>query len=205
MIMMLVIKSSGTCSWTQVSSSAESIRWKSCESSRVICSATWQVNFLLLVTWTLLLELHILWVAVLIFGLCDTTSTDLKLSKLWRRGVRLKLPDLWMWNQFSQWKRCWRSQIKSQLWGHIHKNHDQGWWTHISKSGSSRVRRSSYLRMNWDLTECCFYLSQNSQLLTRQTSKPEPIPSFHAWSSWWWTQSTSREGFCSRSPPSLSF
>ena len=108
MIMMLVIKSSGTCSWTQVSSSAESIRWKSCESSSVICSATWQVNFLLLGTWTVLLELHILWVAVLIYGLCDTTSTDLKLSKLWHRGFRLKLPDLWKWNQFGQWKRCWQ-------------------------------------------------------------------------------------------------
>ena len=47
---------------------------------------------------------------VLINGLCDTTSTDLKLSKLWHWGFRLKLPDLWMWNQFGQWKRCWQSR-----------------------------------------------------------------------------------------------
>ena len=163
MIMMLVIKLSGTCSWTQVSSSAKSISWKSCESSSVICSATWQVNFLLIAHF------------VILFWLMDCVT-----------------PPRRTWS----WANCDIEDLDSSC-----QTCESGINLGNEKDAGSCIRRSSYLRMNWNLTECCFYLSQNSQLLTRQTSKPGPIPSFHAWSSWWWTQSTSREGFCSRSPP----
>ena len=140
-----------------------SIRWKSCESSSVICSATWQVNFLLIAHF------------VILFWLMDCVT-----------------PPRRTWS----WANCDIEDLDSSC-----QTCESGINLGNEKDAGSCIRRSSYLRMNWNLTECCFYLSQNSQLLTRQTSKPGPILSFHAWSSWWWTQSTSREGFCSRSPP----
>ena len=64
------------------------------------------------------------------------TSTDLKLSRLCRLPVTLRLPDLMT------------TMLMLML---VIMTTEMMRMAYMSKSGRSRVRRSSYLRMNWDL------------------------------------------------------
>ena len=66
----------------------------------------------------------------------EVTSTDLKLSRLCRLPVKLKLPDL-MSTMLMLMLMIMTIEMMRMVY--------------MSKSGRSRVRRSSYLRMNWDL------------------------------------------------------
>ena len=78
------------------------------------------------------------------------TSTDLKLSRLCRLPVRLKLPDLIMIMvtiDIMLVVVIIRMFVVEILMMTIEMMR----MAYMSKSGRSRVRRSSYLRMNWDL------------------------------------------------------
>ena len=66
----------------------------------------------------------------------EVTSTDLKLSRLCRLPVTLRLPDLMT------------TMLMLML---VILTIEMMRMAYMSKSGRSRVLRSSYLRMNWDL------------------------------------------------------
>ena len=66
----------------------------------------------------------------------EVTSTDLKLSRLCRLPVTLRLPDLMT------------TMLMLML---VIMTIEMMRMAYMSKSGRSRVLRSSYLRMNWDL------------------------------------------------------